>query len=342
MIKTKLVLSEQTTFNDALTLLDRAGNGILCVVDRENRLLGIITDGDVRRAILRNDLTLEGVINFSPESKHVSITRQEANSFLRSSNKRHLPLIDNDGTLVDLYILNSSEVRCRENTVVIMAGGLGSRLGDLTKEVPKPMLPVGGKPILQTIIESLSEQGFGKFLISINYLGKVIEDHFGDGSDYGVNIDYLRENKRLGTAGALKLLENRVENDFIVVNGDVLTDLNFENFLHFHMNEGAVASMCVRKYKLQVPYGVIESEEGRIIRLKEKPCHDYYVNTGIYALSHKALSFIPDGQYYDMTSLFSEIISNRLKASSYKMNDVWVDIGHVSQYEAWNKAFSLA
>ena len=226
-----------------------------------------------------------------------------------------------------------------------MAGGLGTRLRPLTQDTPKPLLKVGNKPILETIIENFAKYGFVNITISVNYKADMIKEYFGDGSALGVNIDYIEESKRLGTAGALSLIKERPQEPFFVMNADLLTNVNFEHLLDFHLLERSVATMCVREYDYQVPYGVIETDGSLITSIKEKPLHKFFVNAGIYTLSPQVFEYIPKDEFYDMPTLFEDIIANNLKSVSFPIHEYWLDIGRMEEFEQaqneYNEVFSV-
>ncbi len=324
-----LEMTAGTQLDDALRLLDANGNGFLPVVDHEQKLVGIITDGDIRRGILNKTLELDAIINRTPVTaawgtSHILIKRH-----LREIHRRHMPVVDDAGVLKEVVILDNFEFISKDNWVVIMAGGLGSRLGELTKAVPKPMLEVGGKPILLGIIEHFKSQGFGKFILCVNYKAEVIEQYFKDGSWLGVQIKYTKETKKLGTAGALSLIDIEMESPFFVVNGDVLTSINFEDFINFHIVNNAVATMCVKNFVFGIPYACIDfdNESSEITGIREKPSSEYFVNTGMYILSPEALGLIPKNDYYDMPQLFDQMLEQKLTCKAYRIDEYWLDLG---------------
>jgi NDP-sugar pyrophosphorylase family protein len=228
----------------------------------------------------------------------------------------------------------------RDNWVVLMAGGLGSRLRPLTDECPKPMLRVGNKPLLETIIETFIEQGFRRFFISVNYMADTIKEYFGDGSRWGAEIQYLEETSRLGTAGALSLLPEKPQAPLLVMNGDLLTKINFRQLLDFHREHHAQGTMCVREYEFQVPYGVVKMDHHRITGFEEKPIQRYFVNAGIYVLEPQALQHIPHGVFFDMPSLFQTLMADRQEAVVFPIREYWLDIGHMADYDRANGEFA--
>jgi len=211
-------------------------------------------------------------------------------------------------------------------------GGLGKRLRPLTDNTPKPMLKVGGKPILQTIVEGFSKCGFANITMCLGYKSSVIQDFFQDGSRFGVNIDYIVEDQRMGTAGALTLLKKKPHESFFVMNGDLLTNVNFEKMLDFHESNNSKATTCVREYEIEVPYGVVSIKDENICSIKEKPTHSFFVNAGIYLLEPGCIDLIPENEFYDMTSLFEQLISEKDKTVSFPLQEYWLDIGNHSDF----------
>jgi NDP-sugar pyrophosphorylase family protein len=220
-----------------------------------------------------------------------------------------------------------------------MAGGLGSRLGELTASRPKPLLPVGEKPLLETILTEIARHGFESFYISVNYKADMILRHFGDGSKWGVQIKYLHEENRMGTAGALSLLSSKPKDPLLVVNGDVLTSVNFDRLLNFHHEHSATATMCIRQYDFQVPYGVVSVNNHTITRIDEKPLQHFFINAGIYMLNPEAIDLIPKNTAFDMPQVFDRVIEEKKTAIAFPIREYWLDIGHRSDFERANEEF---
>jgi NDP-sugar pyrophosphorylase family protein len=264
----------------------------------------------------------------------VNQSKEEILNLCISKKIYQVPVVDETGKIVTVYILDEllkpSEY---PNKVVLMVGGLGTRLKPLTDNTPKPMLHVGGKPILQTIVEKFASHGFHNIIMCTGYKSNIIQNFFEDGSRFGVNIEYIVEDKRLGTAGALSLLTNYPSEPFFVMNGDLLTNVNFENMLQYHLQNRAKASMCVREYDFQVPYGVVNIEEGLIRSIEEKPVHRFFVSAGIYMLDPSCLDLIPENAYYDMPALFERIVEEGGRAVSFPLREYWLDIGRMEEYE---------
>ena len=340
MIKNKLILTKNTTVSEIIELLDVIGIGILPVVDNKNKLIGIITDGDLRRGILYKK-PIGDIINHNPITIDVSTNENEIIYLLKKINIRYIPIVDKNNKLIDIFSLEDRQLNLKSNLVFILAGGLGSRLGELTKNTPKPMLNIHEKPILQTQIEMFREQGFVNFIISLNYKSEIIKEYFGNGKELGVNIQYVEEDKRLGTAGPISLAENLLKKPFIVINGDILCTLNFSKALYTHISKNADATMCIKEQTQQIQYGVIKlNNDDSIKNIDEKPITTYYINSGIYIFNPSIINFIPKNKYFDMNLLFDILINNNnIKTNTFKIDDYWIDIGHKEDYLLANQQF---
>jgi len=330
------VLNGASDFRGVVEALDRQGVGFVAITDESGKLQGVVTDGDIRRAVLRGDFHLENLINKTPEVMSYEASEREIVARLKSIKRRSIPLVDENNRLVSVFSLDDIEFVSKDNTVVIMAGGLGTRLGELTKSTPKPMLHVGEKPMLQHLIEMFSDHGYNNFILCVNYKKDVIKDYFGSGKEMGVHIEYLEENKRLGTAGALSLIETSPKTPFFVINADILTTLDFDNLMNYHNSHDAMATMCVRTLSYEIPYGVVRVADGDYISgIEEKPVETYRINSGIYVFDPEVLKYVPKNSFFDMPSLFELLIREGEKSSVYDMSDYWLDIGKV---EDFNKA----
>jgi len=330
-----LVLSEMATFKEAIQLLDSNGNGFLAIINEKNQLVGILTDGDIRRAILNNKTELSEIMNSNPMTMKYGENRKNIIHRLKELHKRHMPIVDNNMILKDVVSLQEDEFNLKPNWVVIMAGGLGTRLGELTKDTPKPMLKVGAKPMVEHIIDMFVSHGFTKFMLSVNYKSEVIKEYFGDGSKFGIEVKYLEEKKRLGTGGALSLIGTELNEPFFVTNGDVLSSLDYEELLSYHKKESSTATMCIRKDSYQIPYGVIEIDEQNNIKdMKEKPIKEFFINTGIYVLEPKVLNHVPKDEFFDLPSLFDVLRNENHATKSFEITDYWIDMGKPSDYKA--------
>lgn len=332
-----------TKLQDVLRIIDNSSKQIALVVDDTGKLLGTITDGDIRRGLLSGiSLTddVENIYSKTPTVCHVSDPKEKIYEIALSKSLKQIPIVDDNGVLIGLELFDDLLKNSKKaNKVVLMVGGLGSRLGDITKSIPKPMLSVGGRPILEIIISNFAKHGFTDIVLSVNHLSHVIEDYFGNGEIFGVSIKYVHERERMGTAGALDLMRSLLSEPFFVMNGDILTNVNFENLLDYHISNDAVGTMCVREYDLQVPYGVVNIEDGRINSIDEKPVHKFFVSAGIYMFSPDVLSFIPQNSFYDMPTLFDAMIKAKKNILSFPVREYWLDIGQMEEYERANSEF---
>lgn len=337
----KITISIKKSIKDALEIFgSHDGLRLLVVNDEQENFIGIITDPDIRRGLLRG-LRLEddisSIINRSPIVAHINTPREELLHLASQHNIHEIPLKNDEGKIVEIVsVANLIKPTLYPNQVVIMAGGLGTRLRPLTDTLPKPMLKVGSKPILQIILERFKQQGFRNIFLCVNYKSHIIEKYFGDGSKFGLHITYIREEKRMGTAGALSLISN-LNDDFIVMNGDILTDIDFTKMLHFHKQNESDATMGIREYSTQIPYGVVNTNGTKIISIEEKPSLSFNVSAGIYTLNPKVLQLIPKDEFFDMPALFETILAkNDYNTFSYLIEDYWIDIGRKEEYDRAN------
>ena len=327
----------------AIEKLDLSAQQILLVTDEDKKLLGTVTDGDVRRALLKRlDLTtpIAQIMNRQPKVATADWSKARLLSFMEQQQLLQLPVVNNDQRVTGLETLHGLLQKPRQdNPVFLMAGGFGKRLHPLTKTCPKPLLKVGDKPILELIMESFVSSGFHRFYISTHYMPQKIQEHFGDGSRWGVTITYIHEKTPLGTAGALGLLpHNEITMPLIMMNGDLLTNLNYLSLLAFHEEHGGSATVCVREYEYQVPYGVIESEQHRALAIKEKPIQTFNINAGIYLLSPDLVKRIQYNKSLDMPDLLQQEINIKNGVNLYPITDYWLDIGRMEDLnEAQNK-----
>ncbi|VAW63374.1 Glucosamine-1-phosphate guanylyltransferase [hydrothermal vent metagenome] len=337
-------LFPHSTIREALGAIGNGAVKFAIVVDADDRLIGTLTDGDVRRAIL-DGKTLEDEIETiyfrKPVVVGVNHVREDVIRLCASKNIYQVPVLDSEGRVVSIDLIDELlRPSVRSNKVVLMVGGLGTRLRPLTNNTPKPMLHVGGKPILHTILDNFSSYGFVNVVMCVNYKSHIIQDYFGDGSRFGVNIEYVVEENRMGTAGALSLIERAEINEpFFVMNGDLLTNVNFEHMLEYHQNNNSIATMCVREYDFQVPYGVVNINGGRISSLEEKPVHKFFVNAGIYMLEAECLDLVPENMFYDMPTLFEDLLKAGENPVSFPLREYWLDIGRIEEYEKANQEY---
>lgn len=338
-----ITIKPATKIMEAIKKIDSGSVQIVLVVDEDQRLLGTVTDGDVRRGILKGVALTDRVVqimNDRPTVAKASDNKEVVLTLMSRKKLRQIPIVDDANRVVGLEILDEIlEPHCRDNLVVLMAGGLGSRLKPLTDDCPKPLLKICGKPILESILENLIEYGFSRFSMAVNYKANMVEDHFGDGSNWGVEISYIREKKPLGTAGALRFVPE-TEKPIIVMNGDVLTKINFQLLVDFHEEHKPAATMCVREYNLQVPYGVAQIDNQQLIGIDEKPIQRFLVSAGIYILEPEVLSLIPANRVFDMPTLFQKLAEQKSRVSVFPVREYWLDIGHMDDLERANGDFS--
>lgn len=341
----KTLLNERQQIIDAVRVIDQAGARISLIIDSERHLLGTITDYDVRQAILKGqnmtDLVVT-IMNSSPKCVCGVESDLQIWQRMKKDNVRQMPLVDSNFKIIGMKLLSEFDKNFhkRTNPVLLMAGGLGTRLRPFTDSCPKPLLRVGSKPILEIILENFIEAGFSEFYFSVNYRADMIEDYFGDGSKFGVVIHYLHEKKRLGTAGALGLLPKTICEPILVMNGDILTKVDFHQLLDFHYSRHSTATMCVREYKYQVPYGVVQFENWEIQDLKEKPSYTEFVNAGIYVINPEVVQQIQGDDYLDMPDVFKENIARKNKTLIFPIREYWMDVGRMEDFEKAQEMFS--
>jgi dTDP-glucose pyrophosphorylase/CBS domain-containing protein len=332
-----LIIGPQYTLEDAVAALDRGGARIVIVADGDRRLLGTLTDGDVRRALLRHlplDVLVSQVMCSTPQVAQRHWSREQLYSVMESARLLQLPVVDQAGHVVGLETLHDIlEKRYLDNPVFLMAGGFGTRLYPLTQTCPKPMLKVGDKPILEHILESFIAAGFGRFFISTHYLPEMIREHFGNGKHWGINIQYVHEEEPLGTGGALGLLPHEEINlPVFMINGDLLTKVNYRGLLEFHEEHKSIATMCVREYEYQVPYGVIKSDGHRITSMVEKPIMHFFINAGIYLLAPELVRSVQPRTKIDMPTLLEQAMASGKDVTMFPVHEYWLDIGRMEDF----------
>ena len=336
------ILSLTDTIENAIHTLNKSGMQIALVLDNRGKLRGTITDGDVRRGLLRhigmNALVTE-VMNVNPITANISDSQKYILALMKRKDLLQIPILDSNKRVVALETLQQFiDGVVYENPVFLMAGGFGTRLYPLTNEKPKPLLKVGAKPILETILIQFIKAGFKNFFISTHYKSEMIREHFGDGSEWGVSIEYVHEKEPLGTAGALGLLPpGRADLPLLMMNGDLLTKVNFEHLLAFHQEQKGLATMCVREYDFQVPYGVIEICDQKIKSIIEKPTHNFFVNAGIYVLEPELINKVDGISYLDMPTLIEQELEEGAQINSFPVHEYWLDIGKMEAYERANR-----
>ncbi len=336
-----LCVPRTASLRDVMAIIDRGGQGIALVVGDDYRLEATMTDGDVRRALLRGlglDATVADVLSNSAKVGQlplVATPNTPAGELLRTMNTagvRHIPIVDDRYRVVGISLL--SELIKEQNPPVealVMAGGFGKRLNEFTKDIPKPMLPIHGKPILEIIVDNLRSSGIRHVNFATHYKGNIIRDHFGDGSGFGVKINYVREDQPLGTAGALGLMDPTTE-PLLVINGDILTSVNFRAMLDFHMENSASMTVAVKEHEFELPFGVVELQGECVTGICEKPKMRRYVNAGIYLINPSVRAIVPRKRSYDMPDLITALLNRRERVVGFPIAEDWVDIGHPADY----------
>ena len=327
----KAILPINASIHQAITTLDIASTKIVMVIDGQGRLIGTISDGDIRRGLLKGlnlDSQILDIVHRNAFVVPPELGREMVLQLMLANKIQQIPVVDGSRVVIGMHSWDEITAPTeRPNLMVIMAGGKGTRLRPYTENCPKPMVSVAGKPILEHIIGRAKLEGFKHFVISLNYLGHMIEDYLGNGEALNVRVDYLREDSPLGTAGALQLLNPCPEIPFVVSNGDVITDIRYGELLDFHIFHSAVATMAVRSYEWQNPFGVVETQGIDITRFNEKPIIHSHINAGVYVLDPGVLSSLESNSYCDMPSLFER---ERLKGGrvvAYPMHEPWLDVG---------------
>jgi len=338
----KTIVREYNTLLEVMKIIDESLLQFAVVVDIDNHLLGTVTDGDIRRGILKGhsmDVLITKVMNRNP----ITALEQKPKNFylglMKSKQLKQLPIIDKYNKIVDIIFIDNISQGNKENLVVLMVGGLGTRLRPLTDHIPKPMLKVGGKPILENIIEGFKQYGYTNFVLSVNYKKEIIQNYFQNGEAFGVSITYIEEEKRMGTAGALSLLPNKPTKPIFVMNGDLLTQVNFDQLMQFHEENKKLATMCVREFEYQIPYGVIEINGTNLLSINEKPIHKSFVNAGIYVLSPETFNYIPNDTFFDMPTLFERIIKEDQFTAAFPIREYWLDIGKMDDFKRANEEY---
>ena len=325
----------------AIHSLEKSCMQIVLAYSDDYKLVGTLTDGDIRRAFLRGltlECSIDEVIHRNPLVAPPGIGRELILQLMQANKIHQLPVVDSDGKIIGLHLWETLFApTVLDNLMVIMAGGQGVRLRPHTENCPKPMLEVGGKPMLEHIIERSKADGFRNFTIALNYLGHMIEHHFGDGSNWGVKISYLREKVPLGTAGALSILQNRPDKPFLVANADVMTDIHYCDMLDFHMHHNATATMAVRQYEIQNQFGVVKTNGLEIEGFEEKPIYRSHINSGIYVLNPEVLKYLENNRSCDMPALFERIKINGGRTIVYPMHEPWLDVGRLDDLDKANK-----
>jgi dTDP-glucose pyrophosphorylase len=335
------ILSDKANIGNAIANLNEVAVKIVMVVNESGMLLGTVSDGDIRRGLIKG-LNLESPITSIIHSNALvvppELERDLVLQLMRANKIHQVPMVDKEHRVIGLHLWDEiALLPRRSNLMVIMAGGIGSRMRPHTENCPKPLLSLAGKPMLEHIVERAKLEGFDHFVLSIGYLGHMIEAYFGDGSSLDVNIEYLREELPLGTAGALSLLNPLPNIPFVVTNGDVITDIRYGELIDFHTRYGAAATMAVRVHEWQHPFGVVQTQGVKIIGFEEKPIVRRHINAGIYVLNPGALDVLTLGDMCDMPTLFERLQAKNQYTVAYPMHEPWLDVGRPEDFAAANK-----
>jgi dTDP-glucose pyrophosphorylase/predicted transcriptional regulator len=331
-----VIIYPNDSITEAISRLDKAGTGALVLCKGGGRVLcGLVTDGDIRRAILKGvslEAACEKIASSKPVTARRSISVGEALHLMNQHDINHLPLVDSEGNIVEFLLRRDLVGEGQPDlSAVIMAGGYGKRLLPLTEEVPKPMLPVGDRPLLERTIQKLRHSGIREVRLTTHYMPESFEKHFGNGEAFGVKLSYLKEDHPLGTAGGLKLMK-RAKGPFLVINGDILTGVSYQEMLNYHRKYGAEITVGVRKYEVKVPFGVVECEDVRVTQLREKPSLSFFINAGMYLLEPSACDYIPEGIRFDMTELIQKLLEAGRPVVSFPIMEYWLDVGRPEDY----------
>ncbi len=339
-----LFLSINSTIEQALKVIDSSSLKLGIIVDDASKLIGVISDGDIRRALLSGINLNQKITKFINRNPIVCNLNESKDNLIQIAIKNKIyaiPIIDNDNNLVKIEKFEDLlSQKSHPNKVVIMAGGKGERLYPLTKKVPKPLIRIGKKPILQLIIENFVKDGYNNFFISVNYRSNMIKNFFKDGRSFGAKIVYLEESKKLGTAGSLGLIGEKIDKPLIVVNADVLTTINYENMVNYHELNNSSMTVGIREYLNKIPFGVVNVKNEKVSSIVEKPINRYLVNSGIYILDPKILNYIKINESLDMPSLINKCLKDKLKISPYHIREYWRDIGQHEELRLANDEFS--
>lgn len=323
----------------ALQIIDGTEARIALVVDAAGKLIGSVVDGDIRRALLRGatlETPVENIMAREPYVRPIGTSRQKLLEAMRTLDIRQIPLVGEGGRLEGIVVydmLGGFKQATRSTPVVIMAGGKGKRLLPITTDMPKPLVPVGGRPMLEWILLRLSHYGLRNVTLAVNYLGHMIEEYFGDGSAFDCHITYVREKEFLGTAGALSLLPEKPAEPMLVMNGDIISNMDYDSLIEHHAQSRAVATVCARAHRTEVPFGVIRHENGWLTGMSEKPVYENLISTGIYMLSPEALAAIPTGTFTDMPTVLTNLAGQKKPVAVFAMDDEWVDVGRHDDLE---------
>lgn len=333
----KHIILESSSVRDALIKLDKlAADAILFVADAENKLIGSLTDGDLRRGFIKGYDFENPILDFIQSNPSYILEGEPAIEKLekyKAKNFKIVPVVNKDRQITNVINFRETSTIIPADAI-LMAGGKGMRLRPLTENTPKPLLKVGGKPIIEHNIDRLAGVGIKNIYLSINYLGEQLEAFFKDGAQKGLNINYVRENKPLGTIGSILLVEDFHHNDIIVMNSDLLTNIDFADFYKLFKDNNADMAVAATPYKVDIPYAVLEVDgDNKVKSLKEKPRYTYYSNAGIYLIKKELLKMIPEDTFFDITDLMDKVLEMNLKLVTYPLNGYWLDIGNPEDYK---------
>jgi len=338
----KTILKQNDTMQMAINALELESLRIVMVVDEDNRFVGTVTDGDIRRGLIRHlsmDVAISEIMFKEPVVASAEDDKNSILSKMKELDILQIPIIDKDYKIVGLETLqNLLEKKKYDNPVFLMAGGFGKRLRPLTENTPKPLLQIGKKPILEKILEQFIDVGFHRFYISTHFKSEMVTEHFGDGGDWNITIEYVHEEVPLGTAGSLGLLPDSLPNlPILMMNGDILTQIDFAELLEFHLKGNGDVTVCVREYDFQVPYGVVKAKGDYIVSIEEKPVHKFFINAGVYVLDPKTFNNIDGTSYLDMPKFLENKINNGRQINMFPVYEYWLDIGQMDQFEQAQK-----
>jgi dTDP-glucose pyrophosphorylase len=331
-----IIIDKEHSLLDCYRLLNETGQRILICLE-QGKLIGIVTDSDIRHGILSGtklEGKIESVINRNPVVVGTDTSKNAVLALMKEKGADPIPVVDKNRNFVNLYSMNELiKSMALPNSAVVMAGGLGKRLMPLTRNVPKPLLKIGGKPIIEHVITQIADYGVEHFYVTVNYKSEMVKDHLKDGSQLGVKIRYLDEEKQLGTIGAVSLLkEHTIEFPFIVINGDILTRVNFHKLLEEHKKNGTPLTVCVTNYHYDVSYGVIDVHKDKVAGISEKPEYDFFINAGIYCMSPELIDFIPADTYHDINTLINLLLSKKIPIGTFVVDEYWRDIGNLEDF----------
>jgi dTDP-glucose pyrophosphorylase len=334
-----ILIPPNTSILNTIAVIDKEGLRTALVVDDQRHLLGMVTDGDIRRALLKNihlDEPIHKIMNAEPITASQSDNREQILLKLQTNQIQQIALLDATQRIVDFVTLeNLLALVHKSNPVIVMAGGMGKRLYPLTEHCPKPLLKIGNKPVLEIVLENFVKSGFKNFFFAVNYKSEMIKAYFNQGEQWGVNIRYIEETQRLGTAGALSLLETIPDQAFFVINADVVTNVDFQCLLDFHQESKVDATMCIREHEQTIPFGVVQrdNETHHLLNIIEKPSRQFYVNAGIYILNPHLLQILTPNTFCDMPDLLTLCVKQGYKIATFPIREYWLDIGRHEDLE---------